>query len=110
MLAAETRSGAPRGVPEELLIGASPSVIARHLFPEDRDQFKLEYETALDEARRSYDLAVVHRVVEHWRRIAALQADQAGFRESVRALAELATGEPVAAGEPFARTRQKAGL
>lgn len=110
MTAAETTSGAPRGVPDQLLIGASPSAIVAHLFPEDLDRFKLEYEAALDEARRAYDLAAVYRVVEHWRRIAALQTDPAGFRDSVRSLAELATGEPIPAGEPFAVTRQKAGL
>lgn len=110
MTAAETTSGTPRGVPNELLAGASPSAIVGYLLPEDRNQFKLEYEAALDEARRAYDLSVVHRVVEHWRRVAGLQADPAGFQDSVRALAELTTGEPVPAGEPFALTRQKAGL
>lgn len=79
-MTAETTSGAPRAVPDQLLVGASPSAIVGYLFPEYRDLFKLEYEAALDEARRTYDLAAVHRVVEHWRRIAALQADPAAFR------------------------------
>ena len=109
MTAAEA-GDAPSGVPDDLLIGASPKAIMGYLFPEDRGPFQAEYESALDEARRTYDLSGVHRLVEHWRRIAALQADPAGFRESVRALAEIASGAPSPPEEPFAITRQKAGL
>lgn len=92
------------------MIGASPKAVVGHLFPEDRGPFQAEYESALDEARRTYDLSGVHRLVEHWRRIAALQTDPAVFRESVRTLAEIASGTPSPADEPFAVIRQKAGL
>lgn len=99
-----------RRVPEELLTGASPKTIATYLFDEDRERFRAQYEAALDEARRSYELAGVQRVVEHWRRVAALQSDPDGFREAVRLLAELETGEATPLGEPFTVTRRKAGM
>lgn len=93
-----------------LLIGASPKTITAHLFPEDRARFRADYEAALDDARRTYDLAGVHGVVEHWRQVAVLQSDPAAFRESVRAVAEIVTGAPTPEGEPFEVTRRKAGM
>jgi hypothetical protein len=96
--------------PHPLLAGVSPKIIAGHLFSEDRDRFRLEYEAALDEARRTYELAPVQDVVEHWRRIAVLQLDPEAFKRSVRSIAEAVTGEPTPEGEPFEVTRQKTGI
>ncbi|HEY2223742.1 DUF6247 family protein [Actinomycetospora sp.] len=93
-----------------LLIGTSPKTITDHLFPEDRTRFNADYESALDDARRTYDLTGVHQVVEHWRQVAVLQSDPASFRESVRAVAEIVTGVPTPQGESFEVTRQKAGM
>jgi hypothetical protein len=100
----------PEDVPHPLLAGVSPKIIASHLFPEDRDRFRIEYEAALDEARRTYELAPVQDVVEHWRRLAVLQLDPAAFKRSVRSIAEAVTGEPTPDGEPFEITRQKTGI
>lgn len=91
-------------------MGASPRDVSRSLLPEDRGRFAEEYESALEQARRTYELGGVHDVVERWRRIAVLQSDPAGFRRSVRTVAEIVTGEPSPEGEPFEVTRLKAGM
>jgi hypothetical protein len=93
-----------------LLTGASPRAVSSRLLPEDRERFAAEYEAALDEARRTYELAGVQELVEHWRQVAVLQSDPMAFRRSVRVVAEIATGEPTPEGEPFEVTRQKAGM
>lgn len=95
---------------EPLLVGASPRDVSRSLLPEDRARFAEEYESALDQARRSYELGGVHEVVERWRQVAVLQSDPVGFRRAVRTVAEIATGEPSPEGEPFEVTRLKAGM
>ena len=110
MTAVEHVGDARRGVPDELLSGASPKTIAGYLFPEDRERFDVAYSAALEEARSSYELAGVHRVVERYRQLAGLQVDPEGFRDSVRSIAEAITGEPTPDGEPFEFTREKAGL
>ena len=99
-----------RGVPDDLLVGASPAAIAGYLGAEDRDRFDAEYKAALVHARVTYDLAELHRVVERWRRMAALQVDVNGFRASMRAIAETLTGEPPPEDEPLAVTRRSAGI
>lgn len=96
--------------PHPLLRGASPAVIRPWLMPEDRERFVAEYESAMDEARRSLDLSGVHEVVERWRQIAALQSDPTAFRRAVRHVAELMTGETSPEDEPFDVTRAKAGM
>ena len=96
--------------PHPLLAGVSPKIIANHLFPEDQERFRVEYEASLEEARRTYELAPVQDVVEHWRRIAVLQLDPAAFKRSVRSIAEAVTGQPTPEGEPFEVTRQKTGI
>jgi hypothetical protein len=48
-------------------------------------------------------------MLEHWRRVAALQADPEVFRRVARRAAELLTGEPSPVDEPLELTRQKAG-
>lgn len=93
-----------------LAAGASPAAIRSGLFVEDRPEFDAAYSAALDEARRTYELAPVHEVLEQWRRRAILQSDPEAFRRSVRRAAEFYTGEPVPDGEPFEVTRANAGL
>jgi hypothetical protein len=103
-------TSAAGSAPHPLLPGASPATIRSFLLPEDRPTFVEAYEAALDQARRSLDLAPVHEVVEDWRRVALVQADPVRFRRDVHRAAEIVTGEPVRDGEPFAVTRTKAGL
>jgi hypothetical protein len=80
------------------------------LFQEDKELFDQAYARALDEARRTYELAPVLETIEEWRRRAILQSDPEAFRRAVRRAAEYFTGEPVPEGEPFAITRMKAGM
>lgn len=102
---------APSTPPEHpLLPGASPAAIAAFLLPDDRPAFVAAYEAALDEARRTLDLTPVHDVVEDWRRVALVQSDPIHFRRAVRRAAEIVSGEPVPADEPFEVTRARAGL
>lgn len=89
--------------------GASPEAIAAALLPEDRVEFLTEYTTALNAARESLDLTSLFQMLEHWRRVAALQADPQVFRRVARRAAELLTGQPSPEDEPLAVTRQKAG-
>lgn len=110
MTAIEHEAGGGPEAPHPLLRGASPAVVRSWLLAEDRERFVAEYETALDEARRSLDLTEVQAVVERWRQIAALQSNPDAFRRSVRQVAELMTGEPSPDDEPFAVTREKAGM
>ncbi len=89
--------------------GASPEAIAAALLPGDRAEFFTEYEQALVAARESLDLTALFTMLEHWRRVAALQADPEVFRRVVRRAADLLTGEPSPANEPLEETRRKAG-
>lgn len=111
-VSAVTASTSPPSAPRSrsLAAGASPSAIRAGLFTEDRDGFDAAYSAALDEARRSYELAPVHEALEEWRRRAILQSDPEAFRRSVRRAAESATGEPVPDDEPFEVTRANAGM
>lgn len=103
-------SAQPAPPPRSLAAGASPAAIRAGLFAEDRAQFDAAYGAALDEARRTYELAPVHDVLEEWRRRAILQSDPEAFRRSVRRAAEFFTGKPVPDDEPFEVTRVHAGL
>lgn len=96
--------------PRSLAAGASPAAIRAGLFAEDRAEFDAAYGAALDEARRTYELAPVYDLVEQWRRRAILQSDPEAFRRSVRRAAEFFTGKPVPEDEPFEVTRAHAGL
>jgi hypothetical protein len=96
--------------PHPLARGASPAVIRQWLLPDDAARFVAAYETVLDDARTSLDLAGVHEVVERWRGIAILQTDPAAYRRTMRRAAELATGEPSPDDEPLGITTSKAGL
>ena len=89
--------------------GASPEAIAAALLPTDRSTFLTEYAAALDTARERLDLTGLFQMLEHWRRVAALQADPQVFRRVARRAAELLTGQPSPEDEPLAVTRQKAG-
>lgn len=91
-------------------MGASPEAISSYLLPADRERFNAEYEAALDEARRGYELSGVQELVEHWRQIAVLQSEPAAFAQSVRVVAEIVTGQSTPEGESFEVTRQKAGM
>jgi DNA-binding IclR family transcriptional regulator len=89
--------------------GASPEAIAAALLPADRSEFLTEYAAALDAAREHLDLTGLFQMLEHWRRVAALQADPQVFRRVARRAAQLLTGQPSPEDEPLAVTRQKAG-
>jgi hypothetical protein len=108
MTASASSDGSPRS--RSLGEGASPGTIRAALFPEDRELFDQAYARALDDARRTYELAAVHETVEEWRRRAIAQSDPEAFRRTVRRAAEFFSGEPVADDEPFAVTRAKAGM
>lgn len=90
--------------------GASPATIRARLLPEDAERFLAAYQAALVDARDALDLTPVFEVVEHWRQIAALQSDPVAFRRSVRAVAELTTGEASPEDEPLDVSRAKAGM
>lgn len=92
----------PAGHP--LRPGASPQAIRAALLPEDRGDFDAAYEAALAAAKTSLDLTELFSTLEHWRRVAALQADREDYRRVVRRAAELLTGQPVAEDEPLARS------
>lgn len=110
MTAVEHVAEGQAGGPHPLLRGASPAVICDWLWPGDRARFVDEYQRALDDARRSLDLAELHDVVERGRRLAVMQIDPERFRRTVRRVAEFNTGEPPPADEAFDQTRAKAGF
>lgn len=89
--------------------GASPESIAATLLPDDRTQFLTELDEVLASVRGSLDLTELFTMLEHWRRVAALQADPQIFARVARRAAELTTGEPSPDDEPLAVTRAKAG-
>lgn len=106
-----TTSTSPR--PERagsLAQGASPAAIRAALLPEDQAAFDEVYGTALDQAKRDYDLAVLHATLENWRRQAIAQSDPEAFRRMVSRVAAFYSGEPVPGDESFAVTRAKAGM
>ncbi|WP_026204306.1 DUF6247 family protein [Actinomycetospora chiangmaiensis] len=90
--------------------GASPAQVRDRLPEPERSRFLAEYEAALDEARRTLDLAPVHASVEHYRAIAILWMDPDRFRAAVRRWAEIVTEAPIPDDEPFEVTRRKAGI
>jgi hypothetical protein len=96
--------------PRSLAAGASPAAIRDGLLEGDRPAFDAAYGAALDEARRTYELAPVHTTLEEWRRRAILQSDPEAFRRAVRRAAEFYTGKAVPDDEPFDVTRAHAGL
>ncbi|MDQ1530357.1 MAG: hypothetical protein QOE37_462 [Microbacteriaceae bacterium] len=107
-----TASASP-GRPREgrsLAEGASPKTVRAALFPEDRELFDRAYASALDQARRTYEVTPILETIEEWRRRAVLQSDPEAFRRSVRRAAEFFTGEAVPEDEPLAVTRAKAGM
>jgi hypothetical protein len=108
MTASASSDGPPRS--RFLGTGASPATIRAALFPEDRELFDQDYEQALDDAWRTYELTLLHDTVESWRRRAIAQSDPEAFRRMVRRAAEFFSGEPIADDEPFAVTRAKAGM
>jgi hypothetical protein len=93
----------------ELGPGATPLAIRSALLPEDRSAFDQAYREALAEAGASYDLAVVHRVVDQWRGIAAMQLDRVQFERMARRVAEL-KGAVLPADAPLAAVRAAAGI
>jgi Family of unknown function (DUF6247) len=95
---------------DALLPGAAPAAIREALLAEDRAEFDSAYGEALGAARESMDLTDLFRRLEHWRRVALLQRDRAGYRSLVRRAAERLTGQPVSEDEPLAVTRARAGL
>ena len=90
--------------------GASPWAIREALLPEDRSAFDAAYAAALAVTRDSLELTELFRCLERWRRLAVLQRDPHRFASVARRAAERLTGEPVAANEPLAQTRRRAGL
>ena len=75
----------------------------------DHDAFLTMYAAALAAARDSLDLTGLFQMLEHWRRVAALQAGPQVFRRVARRAAQLLTGQPSPEDEPLAVTREKAG-
>ncbi len=75
------------------------------MLPEDRGAFLTEYAGALAAPRDSLDLTGLFRMLEHWRRVAALQSDPQVFRRVARRAAHLLTGQPSPEDEPLAVTR-----
>lgn len=69
--------------------GASPEAIAAALLPEDRTEFLAELDEVLATVRGSLDLTELFTMLEHWRRVAALQADPKVFARVARRAAEL---------------------
>lgn len=94
------------GTRHPLSKGASPEAIATALLPGDRTAFLVEYEQTLRAARESAELITM---LEHWRRVAAVQAGPSDFRRLVRRAAHLLTGELSPEDEPLEVTRRKAG-
>ena len=92
-----------------LLKGAVPEAIAAALLPEDRTEFLTELDEVLATVRGSLDLTELFTMLEHWRRVAALQADPKVFARVARRAAELIAGEPRPDDEPLAVTRAKVG-
>ena len=95
---------------DPLLPGAAPAAIRDALLPEDRATFETAYQYALTRAREDLDLTELFQTLEHWRRLALLQRDPARFASVARRAAERLTGAPVAADEPLAQTRRRAGI
>ncbi|WP_285591283.1 DUF6247 family protein [Actinomycetospora sp. NBRC 106378] len=100
----------PEPEPHPLLQGASPRTVREWLSPELAARFDDAYRAAIDTARSTFELEPVYTVVEDFRRIAILETDPAAFRRTMRAAAELATGEPSPEDEPWQTTLTKAGL
>lgn len=84
--------------------GASPEAIRSALLPDDQAEFDAAYDAALAEARGTRDLTGLFRMLEHWRRIAALQSDPEVFRRVARRAAEKLTGRTGPDDEPPAAT------
>ena len=76
---------------------------------QDRAGFLAEYDRLVEQARVDLDLTALLDMLEHWRGIAALQADPQRFARNIRRAAEIITGEPVPDDEPLEVTRTKAG-
>ena len=93
-----------------LLQGASPRTVREWLPAELARRFDDAYRSAIDAARTTYELDPVNEVVEDWRRIAVLHTDPVAFRRTMRAAAELATGEPSPEDELWETTLTRAGL
>jgi hypothetical protein len=85
--------------------GASPEAIAAALLPGDQAVFLAEYEQALVTARESLGLTALFTILEHWRRVAALQAGPEVFRRVARRAAQLLTGGQSPEDEPLEETR-----
>lgn len=90
--------------------GASPEAIRSALLPEDQVAFDAAYAAALGEARESFDLTGLFRMLERWRGVAALQRDPEVFRRVARRAAEKLTGHPSPEDEPLTLTRAKARM
>jgi hypothetical protein len=89
------------------LPGASPREIRAALRAEFRPEFDRDYQAALDEAKRSLELAGVHELLEHWRTRAWITRDPGEHRRLVRRAAELLTGTQPPAGESLAVTETR---
>lgn len=100
----------PAGDRSPLRRGPSPAEVRDRLPEPERSRFLAEYESALDDARRTLDLSAVFDAVERYRIIAMLWSDPEKFRRGIRRWAEIVTGEPVPDDEPFEVTRRKAGI
>lgn len=108
-MTAPERGGDPNESRQPLVPGASPRAIAASLLDRDRTEFLAEYDRLVEQARVDLDLTELLDMLEHWRGIAALQADPQRFARNIRRAAEIITGEAVPDDEPLEVTRAKAG-
>lgn len=90
--------------------GARPEDIRAALLPEDQLDFDQALEAATDELKSTLDLVPLFRMLDQWRRIAALQSDPGRFARVARRAAEINTGRTPPADEPLATTRDEAGM
>lgn len=92
---------------------ASPKEVRASLVPEEQSDFDRQWRTALNEAAESLDLAGVFRVLDSWRRRAAVTTylGHGGYRQML-ARAELAsrTGEPPPGSVSWSDLKVELGL
>ncbi|GAA4898333.1 hypothetical protein GCM10023203_61160 [Actinomycetospora straminea] len=83
------------------------------LAPESAVEFDRQWRAALAQAADTYDLAVVHRCLEAWRRVARVTVaagGAAGYRAVLEAAAAAKSGGPHPSRAPWREVRTGLGL